>query len=681
MSEREPEAVRADAETVTRAGAAMVAWCAVGVVNALVIAFAVPLPTSGLWVRFLHHFYDAGQMIAMGLASAGAVALWHRFGPRRALWGYAALAAASVAAGFALLHEDLFNFVQQHEDLGIPPHVLQPFATIIVALGVPAAALLGRALARRPLLRLVGAAAAIALAVANHFVLRNDYPGAHFYLAAAAAALGAAAIAGAKLPFSRERRKHQPSAADSASASAPSRASVALTRWVIPAVLALLGGAAIAVPPKNAVLVELLTASGSVVAPFLVRLRSHSSAEDAPIPEPLRPWFADRSAAPPIPPSAPRLLPDDGIVILLSIDAVRADVVESDKHFRVLRALASLRREAVEFTQARSPGSQTVYSLSTLFMGTYFSQQYWTPLVEPHRRHLWPHEDPSPRVPELLAAAKIPSVNVGAAYWMTNPWGIARGFTEERALAVGKKYAAAADMMTAAIERLKQHKGGPLFLFMHLLDPHAPYDRGGKEGTPFNRYIAEIGVVDQEIRRLRAELAAAGLAQRTALIVTADHGEAFGEHGTQHHATTLYDELLRVPLLILVPRVRPRQVREPVSLVDLGPTILDLMGAPTPGQFMGQSLTPFLRGESPRLTRPILAEGRLKRAMVFPDGVKVITDERHGTIEVYDLRADPEETRNLFNEESETAGRAAVLRAFFAERTIKRSGYRVPYRR
>jgi hypothetical protein len=669
------------------AGAAMAAWCAIGVVNAVVIAVAIPLPKSGLWVRSLHHFYDAGQMIAMGLASAGAVALWHRFGPRRPLWGYAALAAASVAAGFALLHEDLFNFVQQHEDLGISPDILHPIATILVALGVPAAALLGRALARHNLLRLAGAAGAIALAAGNHFILHHDYPGAHFYMAAAAAALGAASIAGATLPFSREGRRDNTApaapAADTATASAPapSRAKEALTRWIIPAVLALWGGAAIAAPPKNAVLVELLTASGSVVAPFLVRFMSRSSAEDAPIPEPLRPWFADRSSAPPTPPSAPRLLPDDGIVILLSIDAVRADVIASDKHFRALRGLATLRREAVEFTQARSPGSQTVYSLSTLFMGTYFSQQYWTPLVEPTRRHLWPHEDPSPRVPEILAAAGIPAVNVGAAYWMTNPWGIARGFTEERAIATGKKYAAAADMMTAAIERLKQHKGGPLFLFMHLLDPHAPYDRGSKEGTPFNRYIAEIALVDQEIRRLRGELAAAGLAQRTALIVTADHGEAFGEHGLQHHATTLYDELLRVPLLILVPGVKPRQVREPVSLVDLGPTILDLLGAPTPGHFMGQSLAPFLRGESPKLTRPILAEGRLKRAIVFPDGVKVITDERHGTIEVYDLRADPDETRNLFNEENETAERAAILRAFFAERTIKRSGYRVPYRR
>ena len=193
--------------------------------------------------------------------------------------------------------------------------------------------------------------------------------------------------------------------------------------------------------------------------------------------------------------------------------------------------------------------------------------------------------------------------------------------------------------------------------------------------------LAEIGVVDQQIQRLKKDLADMGLAPRTTLIVTADHGEAFGEHGTQFHATTLYDELLRVPLIISSPGVRPRQVSEPVSLVDLGPTVLDLMGVPTPGHFMGQSLVPFLRGESPVLTRPIVAEGRLKRAMVFPDGKKAIVDDRHGTIEVYDLRSDPKEERNLFDENRDAEAHEAVLRAFLEGHTIKRSGYRVPYRR
>ena len=174
----------------------MAAWCAAGVVNLVVITLIVPLPTGGISVRIVHHLYDAGHMVAMGLASAGAVAAWQRWGLRRAAWGYAALAVASIATGFALLPEDLFGFVQQ-ADFDVSPDIGQVVATVIVALGVPAAALLGRALARRGALRLAGALVATALVAANHWLLPNDYPSAHFYLAAAAVALGTASLAGA----------------------------------------------------------------------------------------------------------------------------------------------------------------------------------------------------------------------------------------------------------------------------------------------------------------------------------------------------------------------------------------------------------------------------------------------------------------------------------------------------
>lgn len=651
--------------------AAVAAFGAIAIVNAITIAGYVSLPArGGLWLRALHHFYDAGHLLAMGLVAASAVLSWERWGPRRPALGYALLGAASVAAGFVVLDEDLFGFAQRNGAV-IPPGVLLPLSTVIVALGVPLALLAGRLLARVRM-RVVGLAAAIAAAVLNHFLLRNDYPGAHLYMTAGSAALFAGSAAGAPLGFSR-------APAFVAGALRAARRAAISRAFLIG--LALWAAVAVVVPPKNATLVELLKASGSSLAPFIARVVARTSAGRAAIPDAMRPWFSDRSGVPPIAPSTPALLPPSGVVLILSVDALRADVLQDKAHARALPTLSALRRESVYFTEARSPGSQTVYSITTLFAGTYFAQQYWTPLRDGSDRYLWPHEDTSVRFPELLKAAGIPTVTFAAATWMRNAWGVVRGFSEERYIESGTKYAAAVDVASAAIERINAHGGGPLFLFMHFLDPHSPYDRAGTSGSPFNRYLGEVGLVDKEIGRIRQALVTAGLWDRTALIVTADHGEAFGEHDSTSHATTLYEEQLRVPLLIRAPGVAPRSVGQPVSLVDLGPTVLDLMGAATPGHFMGESLVPFLRGENPALTRPIAAEGRLKRTIIFPDGYKAIVDERLGTVEVFNLEDDPSESRNLFDEGGEAARRADIVRAFFKAHTIKKSGYRVPYRR
>ena len=115
--------------------------------------------------------------------------------------------------------------------------------------------------------------------------------------------------------------------------------------------------------------------------------------------------------------------------------------------------------------------------------------------------------------------------------------------------------------------------------------------------------------------------------------------------------------------------------------MDLGPTILDLFGADTPATFNGQSLVPFLTGGTVALTRPLLAEGRLRTAITEPDGFKVIEDPRRKVVEAYDLTADPHETRNLFDLEPARAStrRSPTFQwAFFAARTRREGGYEPP---
>ncbi len=96
---------------------------------------------------------------------------------------------------------------------------------------------------------------------------------------------------------------------------------------------------------------------------------------------------------------------------------------------------------------------------------------------------------------------------------------------------------------------------------------------------------------------------------------------------------------------------------------------------------MGQSLVPLLHGDHTKLTRPIVSESRLIRSLVFPDGMKAITDPRKGTIELYDLRRDPGELNDLFNEDSETLDdHIGALNLFFHEHMLKRKGYVASYR-
>jgi arylsulfatase A-like enzyme len=214
------------------------------------------------------------------------------------------------------------------------------------------------------------------------------------------------------------------------------------------------------------------------------------------------------------------------------------------------------------------------------------------------------------------------------------------------------------------------------------MEPHAPYDRGSvREGPDKDRYVSEVAVADAQIARV-VKLLAQKFADRYVLIVGADHGEAFGEHGTYQHTKTLYQELLRIPLLVMGPGIRARRIAEHVGLIDVGPTVLDLFGVPTPAPFMGQSLVSILEGGDVRLDRPLFAEGRLRQALYQGD-LKVIEDSRRKVVEVYDLAKDPNELDNLFDRDKARSEPAlAALRAFFAVNALssRRPGYTPPYK-
>jgi arylsulfatase A-like enzyme len=161
----------------------------------------------------------------------------------------------------------------------------------------------------------------------------------------------------------------------------------------------------------------------------------------------------------------------------------------------------------------------------------------------------------------------------------------------------------------------------PYFLYLHYLDPHEPYlphppwferfmhdDRPSLSRRDFEAaYDSEIRFVDEKIAGLFADY---GWDEDTFLLVTADHGEEFGDHGQAGHAHSLYSELVNVPLLIYTGRAdHPRRVGAAVSLIDVLPTLREVAGLPPDPRNEGVSLLPLLAGRGwPHADRPLFTE-------------------------------------------------------------------------
>jgi arylsulfatase A-like enzyme len=209
----------------------------------------------------------------------------------------------------------------------------------------------------------------------------------------------------------------------------------------------------------------------------------------------------------------------------------------------------------------------------------------------------------------------------------------------------------------------------PLFLYVHLLYAHAPYepppgfrgalaDEARAAGLLDSRRIAyeeEILGMDALIGELFQGLRERSRPGQLVLHVVADHGEAFGEHGQKDHGTTLYNELLRIPWIVLAPGVAGgRRVPEVVSSVDVFPTILEQAGVEPEPDLPGRSVVPLLRGEAYE-ARPVLSEFSLHPSFLhlvaLQDATRKVVAGPNGAVAAFDLADDPDELVNLLASE------------------------------
>jgi choline-sulfatase len=356
-------------------------------------------------------------------------------------------------------------------------------------------------------------------------------------------------------------------------------------------------------------------------------------------------------------------------VVLVTVDTLRADLGYAGNPRPVSPSIDDFARRSVVFDRAYSLASYTGKSVGPMLIGKYPSE---TKRTFDHFDRFGTDET---FVQERLQRAGVRTMTAQGHWYFRPDTGIGRGFDEADYSAAprvpqmeGDRTVNGDKLTDAAIALLGKTNGGerPFFLWIHYVDPHAAYVPHaefpfGSKGRDL--YDAEVAFVDRHVGRLLALLDQPPFAERTAVLLTSDHGEAFGEHGLYRHGFEVWEELVHVPLVVRVPGVAAGHVETRRSAIDLVPTILELTGLPVPERsakdfVSGVSLLPDLisRSSSGPEARPVLVDmsegpNNAERQAFFDGAYKVIATNGR-PIGLYDLERDPGETKDLLGDAS-----------------------------
>jgi arylsulfatase A-like enzyme len=356
-------------------------------------------------------------------------------------------------------------------------------------------------------------------------------------------------------------------------------------------------------------------------------------------------------------------------VILISIDSLRADMPWAGYDRPIAPRLTALHAKSVSYPRAYSTSSFTSKSIPGLLTGRYPSELARTGSF--FTKYLVPGDF----VCKSLDAEDIPCIGghahayfgkgqsgfeYGFRTWQLVP-GIAFDYQTDPYVTSDKLTPLAIQLLGDAAKTTNGER--PFFAWFHYMDPHDEYKTHTESPhfgkRPRDLYDEEVFFTDLWIGKLLDWVESQPWAARTAIIVTADHGEAFGEHGLTRHAHELYEELIRVPLFIHVPGTKARVVDTPRGHADLAPTFLELLGAKPIATLHGTSLVPELRGADapPRDVISDLPEDEYneRRRALIHENTKIIAFGNDVRFALYDLEADPKESDDLIRKRPELA--------------------------
>jgi len=379
-------------------------------------------------------------------------------------------------------------------------------------------------------------------------------------------------------------------------------------------------------------------------------------------------------------------------VVLIVIDTLRRDHLGTYGYERdTSPALDEFADASVRYTQARSQAPWTTPSIASLLTSRYPEQLGVTDVesVLPEAATL---------LSERLQEAGVATGAVVSHRFSSKRWGFDQGFDYfDDSNALGHDAVTSPDVTDKALAFLDAHRDTPFFLYVHYFDPHfayrehagfafpreSPYAGPIRPDVRFGEllrrqalltaedarelerlYDSEIAFTDAEVGRILARLDELGLDDRTLVVITADHGEEFLDHGRIGHTKTLYDELIAVPLLVRWPGQAAGVVTAPVALLDIAPTVLGALDLPADPGAAGRPLP--RPGDPPPADRVLFSATQrpTSQRAVIGGGYKLI-DPGDGALELYFLADDPGERRNLADAEPAVRERLAAALAGF----------------
>lgn len=365
-------------------------------------------------------------------------------------------------------------------------------------------------------------------------------------------------------------------------------------------------------------------------------------------------------------------------VLLLTVDTLRFDLGYMGYPKPITPSLDALAARSVVFERTYSTASFTPKSLGPLLIGKYASE------TSRDFEHYTTFYSSNVFLAERIHASGVRTIAGMCHRYFTFKNGLQQGFDVWDTTAMPPKMTdndrrVTSDRLTdVALTMLgkPENTGKPFFAWFHYFDPHLPYvphagapDFRTAEATKSARtrapYDEEVWYTDSQIGRLLAWVQTQPWAANTAIVLTADHGEAFGEHNHWAHGRELWEPLVRVPLIVYLPGAVPKHVVVKRSHIDLAPTLMELAGAPLPSDLSlrGTSLVSDVLAapNQPLAERDVFIDmplgpfNEMRRAYITgpSPGTKLIDFGRR--YEVYDLSRDPEERQNLAGDPARVA--------------------------
>ena len=345
-------------------------------------------------------------------------------------------------------------------------------------------------------------------------------------------------------------------------------------------------------------------------------------------------------------------------IIVISIDTLRSDRLPAYGYSKIeTPGIDQLNRDSIRFERAYSHTPLTLVSHASLFTGT-------LPAEHGIRDNLGYQLNPkSKTLAELLKTKGYATGGAVSAVVLRGETGIKRGFDfwdddidlDPTALSIARAQRGGDATREIAEKWIRQHKSQPFFFFLHLYEPHTPYDPVEPFRTRYGpTYDAEIASADAVVGRFISFLRDESLYDRATIILLSDHGEGLGDHGEDEHGILLYRETLQVPLLLKLPRERQKgtSVAAPVGLIDVFTTIAEAVGVRQKSE--GRSLLDIANGKVTG-DRPIYAETFYPRFHFgWSDLHSIVSGANHyihaPKPELYDVVADPGETKNVLQD-------------------------------